>query len=160
MRANFWSAGPSLTLFSLSVPGLAEKRPSVLLGDRIHVQPHESRDGKWYEGYVHVVRKEEVGLCLHMSYKEHNPARLYNIRFTLNRTPLRRQHQALDTAFHPDRLLLPLPAHIRSGKPISTVDIKSRIFNRLVASNPAQVQAVASIVNQAPGAAPFVVFGP
>ncbi|KAH9943568.1 P-loop containing nucleoside triphosphate hydrolase protein [Amylocystis lapponica] len=146
--------------FYLPVPGLAEKRPSVLIGDRIHLQPHGSKDRKWFEGYVHVVRKEEIGLRLHMSYREHQPNKLYNVRFTLNRTPLRRQHQALDSAFHPDRLLFPLPGHVATRKIPSSADIKSHIYNKLITTNPAQIQAVASIVDQKPGTAPFIVFGP
>ena len=60
------------TFISLPVPGLAEKRPNVLvgasfnsvfrgyrliraLGDRILVQEVDTPEGRWYEGYVRVV---------------------------------------------------------------------------------------------------------
>ncbi|KIJ63043.1 hypothetical protein HYDPIDRAFT_41313, partial [Hydnomerulius pinastri MD-312] len=63
--------------YRLEVPGLAEKRPSVLVGDRILVHKHGAPEGQWFEGYVH---------------------------FVFN---LERQHQALDTAFSPERILFP-----------------------------------------------------
>ena len=34
------------------------------------------------------------------------------------------------------------------------------MFNDLIASNPAQLQAVKSIVSLRPGMAPFIIFGP
>ncbi|OBZ77616.1 putative helicase MOV-10 [Grifola frondosa] len=144
--------------YYLMVPGLAENRPSVLVGDTILVQRSGSQNGEWFEGHVHVVRKEEVGLCFHASFRTaFNPDRVYSVRFKLNRFPLRRQHQALDTVFHPDRILFPLLDHVDEGP---FVALKYVLRNRLVATNPAQLQAVTSIVRQKPGAAPFVVFGP
>lgn len=157
------------------MPGLAEKRPSVLVGtsrasiyagpeftyatgDVILVQPHGSDAGRWFEGHVHVVRKEEVGLCFHGSFRS-NPSTRYTVRFKLNRIPLRRQHQALDAAFHPGRLLFPTNADVQ-GPRASRSAVEPHIYNRLIVGNDAQLQAVASIANQRPRAAPFVIFGP
>ena len=39
----------------LEVPGLAEGRPSVLLGDKVMVTDPGDPDGPCYEGYVHEV---------------------------------------------------------------------------------------------------------
>ncbi|KAJ7931318.1 hypothetical protein B0H13DRAFT_1858158 [Mycena leptocephala] len=80
----------------LDVPGLAEKRPSVLVypGDRILVQKHGSAQGHWFEGGVHVVRKEEVGLKFNAAFRATSLADRFNVRFKLNRYPLRRQHLA------------------------------------------------------------------
>ncbi|KAI0945600.1 hypothetical protein AcW1_001785 [Taiwanofungus camphoratus] len=146
--------------YYLSVPGLAEKRPSVLVGDRIFVQPHGSQRDRWFEGHVHVVRKEEVGLRLNASFRHYDANRLHKVRFKLNRLPLRRQHQALDTVFYPDRLLFPAQEHVTAHAPPQAVDIQPYIYNRLIAGNPAQLQAVTSISNLAIGSVPFVVFGP
>ncbi|KAJ3264984.1 hypothetical protein HK104_006364, partial [Borealophlyctis nickersoniae] len=43
---------------ALEVPGLAEKRPSVLYGDKVYVR-ESGTVGKEYEGCVHAVRREE-----------------------------------------------------------------------------------------------------
>lgn len=46
----------------LDVPGLAENRPSVLRGDKVHVvkMVDGSPSGRWYEGYAHEIRMETV----------------------------------------------------------------------------------------------------
>lgn len=53
--------------FYLNVPGLAEKRPSVLRGDRIRLRP--SNGGKWFEGAVTAIEQLQVGLRFHPSFK-------------------------------------------------------------------------------------------
>lgn len=46
---------------ALEVPGLAEARPSVMRGDALYVTPADgSSNGKEWEGFVHMVRQEEV----------------------------------------------------------------------------------------------------
>ena len=40
---------------ALTVPGLAEGRPSVLIGDKIILYSPSDPDGPSYEGYVHEV---------------------------------------------------------------------------------------------------------
>ena len=58
-------------LLQLEIPGLAEKRPSVLRGDRIYVTvatdstldietPNLDRNLREYEGYVHEVEETRV----------------------------------------------------------------------------------------------------
>ena len=74
------------------------------------------------------------------------------MRFKLNRIPLRRQHQAMDTVFYPERLLFPTDGDIK-GPPPSRFTIQPHIYNKLINGNDAQLQAVASIANQRPGAA-------
>lgn len=129
-------------------------------GDRILVQPHGSAPGHWFEGGVHVVRKDEVGLRFHASFRGWYKEKRYNVAFKLNRYPVRRQHQALDTAFSQDRILFPMTTHLpRRPYPRPAV-ARLVCFNPLIASNPPQLQAVVSIVKRAPGAVPFVVFGP
>ena len=177
-----------MVLLSLSVPGLAEKRPSVLvgklgsyrlrkrvililsipcLGDRILVQQQGAIDGRWYEGHVHVLRQAEVGLCFHGSFDRQPEGQRFHVRFKLNRIPLQRQHQALDSAFVEDRVLFPLPVHLEpvpiatQPGPIATPSTTSiRLYNNLISGNPPQLQAVTSIRNLAPGSPPFVLFGP
>ncbi|PFH46787.1 hypothetical protein AMATHDRAFT_7405 [Amanita thiersii Skay4041] len=142
--------------YYVEVPGLAEKRPSVLIGDRILVQPHGGPEGHWYEGFVHFVRQKEIGLRFHQSFRGWNQQQLYHVRFKLNRIPLRRQHHAMDLVFQEDRVLFPLDTHV----PARPRDLVSRLYNENIASNARQMQAVSSIVKLPPGSPPFVVFGP
>jgi hypothetical protein len=73
---------------------------------------------------------------------------------------VRRQHQAMDTAFSQDRVLFPLQAHLPRRHHPTPTDARLRLFNPLIGTNAPQLQAVTSIVHQAPGAVPFVIFGP
>nr|GAT48863.1 RNA helicase [Mycena chlorophos] len=144
----------------LDVPGLAEKRPSVLVGDRILVQHQKTANpGRWYEGGVHVVRQQEVGLRFSGLFRA-SPADLFSVRFKLSRTPLRRQHQALDAGFSEDRVLFPVAAHLPDTPIPTTRDTRIKVAIPLIASNPAQLQAIVSILKMPPGSVPFIVFGP
>ncbi|KAL0958010.1 hypothetical protein HGRIS_000184 [Hohenbuehelia grisea] len=146
--------------YYLDVPGLAEKRPSVLVGDRILVQPHGAAEGHWFEGGVHVVRKEEVGLRFHPSFRGGAPGQRYHVHFKLNRYPLRRQHLAMDTAFATDRALFPTMAHAHSAPHYTPQNFPFDMYNSLIRTNLPQYQAVVSIVKQPLGSTPFIIFGP
>ncbi|PBK68587.1 RNA helicase [Armillaria solidipes] len=139
----------------LDVPGLAEKRPSVLVGDKILVRKKDAPEGHWFSGGVHTVMLEKVGLRFSPKFKA-SPSDRFHVRFKLNRIPLRRQHQALETAFAPGRLILPLATHILQPSPA----IPWTSVNRLIDTNARQRQAVDCILRRRPGTVPFVIFGP
>lgn len=139
--------------YNASIPSTHSLR---ITGDQILVKPKGSTTGQWFSGSVHSVRRESVVLRFHPSFRW-SEKQIYDIRFKLNRIPLRRQHQALDTAFAQDRMLFPSPEHDQ-GPPNASAHLN--ITNRLIANNPNQLLAVKGIVNQQPGAVPFVVFGP
>lgn len=82
------------------------------------------------------------------------------MRFKLNRIPLRRQHQALGSAFTEDRILFPLAMHLTPGAVPTPRTVSIKLYNKLISSNPPQLQAVTSICNLSPGSPPFVLFGP
>ncbi|KDQ10484.1 hypothetical protein BOTBODRAFT_58037 [Botryobasidium botryosum FD-172 SS1] len=156
--------GVGLTQFGkhhwLQVPGLAEKRPSVIVGDKILAQRYACPNDKWYRGHVHVTRQAEVGLSFDRSFHSIKGEK-FDVQYELNRTTLRRMHQALDTAFHPDRILFPTAAHVRGSRPPSEMQLGAlTLVNRLIQTNPPQRQAVTAIMHQKPGSVPFVVFGP
>ncbi|PPQ74162.1 hypothetical protein CVT26_006766 [Gymnopilus dilepis] len=146
--------------YYLKVPGLAEKRPSVLVGDRIFVQEQGATDGRWYEGHVHFVRQVEVGLRFHGSFTRYSEASRFHVRFKLNRIPLRRQHQALDTAFSEDRILFPDMSTVSLLPLRQFARMGISLYNSIIAGNAPQLQAITSIVSLPPGSPPFVVFGP
>ena len=50
-------------LLLLQVPGLAEKRPSVLRGDKVFLI--SNRERRCYESYVHHINKDDIELGLH-----------------------------------------------------------------------------------------------
>jgi helicase MOV-10 len=145
---------------SLPVPGLAEKRPSVIVGDRILVKHHGSPKPHWWEGYVHVVRLDDVGLRFDNKFNAFKGQK-FDVRFCLNRLTIRRMHQALDAGNMKliSRILFPQEQDI-GRKPSSTTIAMVNPANRDVQNNLPQMLAVTAIRNLRPGSAPFIVFGP
>ena len=45
----------------IQVPGLAENRPSLIIGDRV-VVADASGSGCEYEGFIHIIEQEKVSL--------------------------------------------------------------------------------------------------
>ncbi|CAE7206629.1 mov10b.2 [Symbiodinium sp. CCMP2456] len=75
-------------LFSLEVPGVAEKRPSVLRGDAVLVI---SKTGR-FKAYVHRVQLDRVDLSFHQTFDNNPP---FEVKFFFTRTPLKLMHRAL-----------------------------------------------------------------
>ena len=144
----------------LTVEGLAEKRPSVIVSDRFFVRPSASPGSRWFEGHVHRVYERAVDLQFHASFTALRGQK-FDVRFDLNRITYRRMHQAIDTAFAPPRVLLPSEAHIKGlKKPKQSAMDSLKLIDRKIATNPPQLRAIAAIVNRLPGSPPLIVFGP
>ncbi|KAI8503659.1 hypothetical protein Bbelb_186300 [Branchiostoma belcheri] len=93
------SLQPCGEYLSLTVPGLAEGRPSVLIGDKVVLTAPGAGDcSPSYEGYVHEVLREEVLLKLHQDFHSSYDGDPYNVFFMFNRSTLRRCHQAVNFA--------------------------------------------------------------
>ncbi|KAF9653722.1 P-loop containing nucleoside triphosphate hydrolase protein [Thelephora ganbajun] len=142
----------------LPVPGLAEKRPSVLIGDEILVQPTgAAQGGKWYSGFVHIIERDEVGLRFGRGFQNFNPGERFYVRFKYNRIVSRREHQAIKATPPVHRLQFPLLTHVKLQTALQGAIV---IYNPDIETNPAQKRAVSSIVRLPPGSPPFIVFGP
>lgn len=143
---------------SLPVPGLAEKRPSVLIGDEILVQPAgTAQSGKWFSGYVHTIERDEVGLRFGRGFQVVSPDQRFYVRFKYNRIVSRREHQAIEATRPVPRLQFPLLDHM---KPQAALQGAIITFNPDIETNPSQKLAVSSILRLPPGSPPFIVFGP
>ncbi|XP_066284664.1 RNA helicase Mov10l1-like isoform X3 [Branchiostoma lanceolatum] len=93
------SLQPCGEYLSLTVPGLAEGRPSVLIGDKVVLTAPGAGDcSPSYEGYVHEVLREEVLLKFHQDFHSSYDGEPYNVFFMFNRSTLRRCHQAANFA--------------------------------------------------------------
>ncbi|KAJ3819685.1 RNA helicase [Lentinula raphanica] len=151
---------PNYPRYELEVKGLAEGRPSVLVGDFILVRPTHSTDRTWFQGRVHQVYETHVSLRFDDTFSTYRGTS-FDVRFVFNRLPLRRMHMAVMNNNNPPRLLFPGPEHTRNLRKVSDELINQITpFNRAVGSDPEQLEAVAAIVNMPPGSPPFVVFGP
>ncbi|EJC99752.1 P-loop containing nucleoside triphosphate hydrolase protein [Fomitiporia mediterranea MF3/22] len=148
---------PQGKLFKLQIPGLAEKRPSVLRGDSIFAVLSNSSSTP-YQGFVYDVQDKFVFIYFNKKFKVEANA-TYNVHFDLNRLVFRRMHQALTCPTFSSRAAFPDPA--QELKTVSHVLVESlELFNAKVAENHSQRHAVASILYMPAGSVPFIVFGP
>lgn len=144
---------------SLEVAGLAEGRPSVLVGDYILVKHNDSTSTNWYKGCVHKVCANHVSLRFSSDFSTYKGI-VFDVRFVLNRLPLRRAHQALVLKVDLTRLLFPKAEHIIAG-PVTNDQINAiSPINRAIGGDLEQRTAVAAILNLRRGSMPFVIFGP
>ncbi|XP_022761080.1 probable RNA helicase SDE3 [Durio zibethinus] len=143
---------------SLQVPGLAERRPSLVHGDHIFAKlacEDASETARVYQGFVHRVEADEVYLKFatefHMFHIDEN---LYNVQFTYNRINMRRQYQAIDAA---ERLELNLlfPSESPKKRLIKTTPLVP-ISCTL---NEEQMCSIEMILG-CKGGPPYVIYGP
>ncbi|KAF8388088.1 hypothetical protein HHK36_026754 [Tetracentron sinense] len=143
---------------ALEVPGLAERRPSLVYGDFVFAKlAYEDPDDTTpsHQGFIHRVEAEEV--CLRFSkdfHQRHQDGNLYNFRFTYNRVNMRRLYQAVQAAEGLARELL-FPCQSSRRRVIKTtpmVPLSSSL-------NEEQMCSVEMILG-CKGAPPYVIHGP
>uniref|UniRef100_A0A8C2R6P8 RNA helicase n=1 Tax=Capra hircus TaxID=9925 RepID=A0A8C2R6P8_CAPHI len=150
-------------LLTLEVPGVAESRPSVLRGDHLFAllsseTYHE--DAVTYKGFVHKVELDRVKLSFSTSLlSRFVDGMTFKVNFTFNRQPLRVQHRALElTGRWPlGPMLFPVASR---GVPLLPSDVKLKLYDRSLESNPEQLQAMKHIVMGTTRPAPYIIFGP
>ncbi|KAL5541531.1 hypothetical protein UlMin_009241 [Ulmus minor] len=142
---------------ALEVPGLAERRPSLVHGDSIFAKPtsQDEYEIRPYEGCIHRVEADEV--CLKFApefHFRHRDDNLYNVQFTFNRVNRRRLYQAVDAA-----------EKLEAGFlfPSEACEIRQIIRKRLVPIYPRlneeQICSVEKILG-CKGVPPYVIHGP
>ena len=142
------------------VDGLAEGRPSVIVGDIILVRHTGDNTGTWYEGCVH----ETTGISVFVRFSEKFQGfrgSNIDVKFVLNRLPDRRMHQAVLSLMDRSEILFPTPDMVSRLRPSTSADLPvADLVDRTLARNREQLETIAAIVNRPPGSVPFVVFGP
>ena len=138
-------------------------RPSVLVGDAVRVWI-EGEKTMEYRGYAYQVQLEEVSLKFHNSFHQKYVWQLCSVKFTVNRLPLRRMHQAISKPYFPaiflkigeSQQLMPL---LFPSDQIETPSEKFNVvpFNRVL--NKEQLLSVESILSHS-SQSPYIIFGP
>lgn len=140
---------------------LGEARAPPRLGDRVIVQPvggDSAPEGGHvnYEGFVHRVMSEDTLLRFSPTFNKElvaNPLQTWELRFLLNRTPLRRCHLAV-------RLCKPLLHSVLfpRGAVKNAREQPLKLVNEQL--NELQQEAVKRIVASHRSTVPFIVWGP
>lgn len=83
----------------LTVKDVAEKRPSIIIGDKIIATDPTKSDNDEnpiYEGYIHKVGNDSVFCKFHSDFHEQHAGKYYSIDFVFSRSLFRRQHHSLE----------------------------------------------------------------
>ncbi|XP_050220618.1 probable RNA helicase SDE3 [Mercurialis annua] len=135
-------------MLALEVPGLAERRPSLVHGDHVLI----SSDSNVYKGFIYLVGADEVLLKFpNYVHTHHQNWNLYNVRFMYNRVNVRRLYHAVESAETLESDLL-FPSQSRL---IETA--KFTPFSRGL--NAEQTHSVEMIL-ACEGVPPYVIYGP
>ncbi|KAF5351006.1 hypothetical protein D9756_008275 [Leucocoprinus leucothites] len=150
--------------YNLEVKGLAEGRPSVLVGDYILVsrtgEGDDGRERTWYEGRVHRVLLDRVSLRFRDGFNVYRGTK-FDVQFVFNRISYRRMYHILRNSFDPKRLLFPGPEHLQGARSPTTAQKENLVLcNRQLEGDDEQLGAIAAILHMPPGSVPFIVFGP
>jgi hypothetical protein len=143
-------------LSEISVPGLAENRPSVLFNDYVFAWPVGGTDYA-YEGWVYKVKEKSILVMFHTDFhRTFKPETLFNVRFRFNRMPMRLRHRSIDNIdmdlFWPTSI----PEHVPKKYSVETL----RWTDMKMKANPEQSEAIVNMLNGTNGTAPYLIFGP
>ncbi|XP_078481515.1 putative helicase mov-10-B.1 [Ciona intestinalis] len=146
--------------FLLKVPGLAERRPSILRGDRIYLNKSDAYGMRLelikYEGRVIDVRLNEVVLLLNESFgHSYMKGMKFNVSFTFNRLPMKLQHRAVNGITADQREMIFPQTRLKEHMPDQVV----KMYNRDIEGNQQQAEAVKHIVF-GKSRIPYIIYGP
>ena len=152
----------------LTVPGLAENRPSVLRGDKVRARLPDDPGHRRSEGVATAIERERVGLRFGAGFNGRYIAGLaVDVWFMLPRMGLRLFHQGLELAAKRTdgqsqlraSILFPEPADIASGRLASPRNLVPQpLFDRTL--NAEQVAAVRNMCGGSARRVPYLLFGP
>ncbi|CAG4986438.1 unnamed protein product [Colias eurytheme] len=108
--------------YLLEVPGLAEKRPSLLRGDRVYIRPRHAASYV-FESTIKEIEDSTVLLTgLDERFKQYyDPELTYDIRFLMSRIPMERMHDAVNKLFESKQERRVFPEPVRKQIPAKPI---------------------------------------
>ncbi|XP_057961607.1 probable RNA helicase SDE3 isoform X2 [Malania oleifera] len=144
-----------LEVLALEVPGLAERRPSLLIGDFIFAKlvSQCADNSTYHQGSICRVEADEVLLRFPKKFcMSHRNGNLYSVRFTYDRLNMRRLYQAVQVAETLDKGFL-FPSQLSNRR-----SIKASSVVPYTSVNKEQLTCVEMILG-CNGAPPYVIHG-
>ncbi|CAB3246161.1 unnamed protein product [Arctia plantaginis] len=145
-------------VYELRVPGLAEKRPSLMIGDSMFVRPHDTEE-VMFEALIIEINEEKalIGKFDPSFSSFYSNVAKFDIRFFTSRLPLERMHVAVHNTTGQGLVQRIFP-NIRSDMQYTKPTLE--FYNTLVSENHEQRIAVEHIVAGTSGTAPYLLHGP
>ncbi|XP_033194501.1 putative RNA helicase armitage [Bombus vancouverensis nearcticus] len=121
----------------MEVPGLAEKRPSLLVGDRAIVSfKWDSSQGKLkYEGFIHKVTNLEIFLKFNCQFHQKYNYEDCQVTFKCSRSAIQRCHNAIDMATNRLGQNFLFPTHViekESQLDLEELEAKDKSISKLL----------------------------
>lgn len=166
-RAHFQRDGEFL---SLHVEDLAERRPSIVIGDSIRAtNPFLGADAKSFEGIVHKVLFNRVLVKFNAGFHDKYNGEDYRVTFYFSRFSLRKQHHSVERVLKTfgEPFLFPNKVKMRENPQLEVIlkddhmylyDDKLPWFNTTL--NSIQKRAVFNILRGEAENMPYIIFGP
>ncbi|KPJ08684.1 putative RNA helicase armi [Papilio machaon] len=144
----------------VEINGLAEKRPSLIIGDRVLVKDIWQNNSPQYEGFIHAIKGDLVLMKFNPQFHEIYNGSDVSVEFHFSRTIFRRAHQAINYAISNLGLHVLFPSQIITKKPQVSNDDVNRInwFNKDL--NECQKHAVTNVLLGECRPMPYCIFGP
>ncbi|XP_056644003.1 probable RNA helicase armi [Diorhabda sublineata] len=96
-RANFIK---NCEYLMLEIDNLSERRPSLIIGDKIIANDTISRNNMDYEGYIHKIGSKHIYLKFNQMFHDSYKGEDYSIKVVPSRSAYRKWHHAVDLAVH------------------------------------------------------------
>ncbi|KAJ0173743.1 hypothetical protein K1T71_010892 [Dendrolimus kikuchii] len=144
--------------YVLSVPGLCEKRPSLMIGDMLHVKPSNSNK-VMFQAFIRDIEDNKIliyGLHFEFNTYYYETAK-FDIRYFQSRIPPERMHRAVNAIKDRGQESKIFPVGRKTMVKVKKI---TSFFNNKVETNPEQRRAVENILSETSGTAPFMVHGP
>ena len=144
----------------LTVKKLAERRPCIVIGDRVVVKDIWDDHAPSYEGYVHVLRGDLVLMKFHPRFHDSYRGGDVSVEFHYNRSQMRKAHHAINlaiSALGPDVLF---PSRLLTRPPQIPLENLENIKWYNPNLNTRQKEAVRNILIGECRPMPYCIFGP
>ncbi|XP_032528460.2 probable RNA helicase armi [Danaus plexippus] len=144
----------------IEIPGLSEKRPSLIKGDRVIVKDIWNESNPEYEGYIHAINGDMVLMKFNSRFHEYYSGSDVSIEFHFSRAVYRRSHHCINQALSnlgPD-ILFPSRVITKESQVSNDVLEDMKWFNPTL--NKDQRNAVINILKGECRPMPYIIFGP
>ncbi|XP_039300547.1 LOW QUALITY PROTEIN: RNA helicase Mov10l1-like, partial [Nilaparvata lugens] len=119
-RVQFRPSGEHLVL---EVPGVQEKRPSLIVGDAVYATPPlrapAPEIGIKYEGFIHKIVRNDLYIKFNPNFHQCFDEKDYDVSFVSNRAAFRKCHQAVNVAYKNLTTSWLFPSSLKPSPPLS-----------------------------------------
>uniref|UniRef100_A0A2H1X2J2 RNA helicase n=1 Tax=Spodoptera frugiperda TaxID=7108 RepID=A0A2H1X2J2_SPOFR len=145
---------------SLEIKKLAERRPSLIVGDRVIVTDMWDENSYTYEGFIHVIRGDQVLFKFNPRFHESYRGSDVSVEFCLSRASYRKLHHAISKALSTLGTDVLFPSRLISRPP----QLPLEKINNLKWFNPNlnyhQKKAIRNILIGECRPMPYCIYGP